>query len=287
MKVEKTKAWDWLGVAAPGALMEAKLQAHYACQFVSAFGEAYVNRKEDSTHLGMTFGSTRRALFSGVALGPRRVRMALDFQRFELYALEPGGEWAALDRFNLMGSTLESASKWMRKTSARFGFDPETLNLDFDGLPEHPLKHGGLFSFEGDEVEMVELGRYFSNAITVMGRVCSAVTGCSLIHIWPGQFDAAAVYTFTGSPGEKHTIGMGMSPGADFLAQPFFYANIFPSPDPQTLPPAPAPGVWRSEGRWTGAVLPASEIVKISSAEAQLELTERFLTESVALLRGL
>ena len=284
---DKRRAWSRLGQAPPAGLVEARLQAHYACQFVSAFGEAYIRRREDFSHLGMTLGNTRHALLSGVALGPRRVRMAMDFPRFELYALEPGGEYTALDRFNLMGATLESVSKWMRRTAARFGFDPETLRLDFAGLPEHPLRRGGAFSYNGGEADMEELGRYFFNAAAIMSQVCSSITGCSLIHVWPGHFDINAIYSFVDNPGAKHTIGIGLCPGDAYLAEPYFYANIFPPPDSSLLPAAPAPGIWRKEGRWTGTALSASEIVKLSGADEQMALTEKFLAESVAILRGL
>ena len=72
-------------------------------------------------------------------------------------------------------------------------------------------------------------------------------TGLGPIRIWPHHFDLGAIL-----PG---TIGVGLSPGDAYYAEPYFYVT---PPSPIDRGPAIAGGgFWRTDG-WTGAVLLAS-----------------------------
>jgi hypothetical protein len=44
------------------------------------------------------------------------------------------------------------------------------------------------------------------------------------------------------------SVGIGVSPGDSSYAQPYAYVSPWPYPDRATLPPAPPPGHWHTEG---------------------------------------
>ena len=286
MKRDKPAKWRLLGAVAPEKLRDARLQAHYAGQFIASFAAAYMTRREDLGHLGMSWSQGQRAFVSGVALGPRRIRMALDLPRFEIFAMEPVGTQGILERLNLKGVTLEDAAKWMRKAVARFGFDPEVMRFDIEGMPDHPLRQGEGFSFDGGEEEMEELGRYFSNADHLLAQVCSVLGECSSAQVWPGSFDISANHSFIGRLGNQGSIGMGLMPGDDYLEEPYFFVNAFPKPSHESLASQPPLGRWRND-QWTGVTLAASQITAMTNAEAQQELALRFFTTGVQLLKSL
>ncbi|MDH5511018.1 MAG: hypothetical protein OEZ32_11800 [Nitrospinota bacterium] len=287
MNRKQPQEWTRLGNVSPKRIFEARLQAHYASQIVAAFGAAYVARTEDMSHMGMTWGGGRRAFISGSASGARTLRLALDLDRFELYALEPGSEFiGVLDRFNLKGMTFPDASKWLRKTSAKFGFDPELIKIDFEGLLDHPLAGGGEFTYDGGEEDLVELGKYFSNAEYILRRVCSSTIDCSSTYVWSALLDINVMYAMEETVDKGYTLGMGLIPGDKYLAEPYFYVNRYPDLAADSLPEPPAPGAWRTRD-WTGLTLAASQIVKFHTTQEQLQLVERFLKSSTSILQNL
>jgi len=287
MKAKYPQEWVRLGGVGPGRIAEARLQAHYASQIVAAFSAAYMARTEDLSHMGMIWGGKRHAFISGAAPGARMLRMALDLDRFELYALEPGTEFiGVLDRFNLRGMTFSDASRWLRKTVAKFGFDPELIKIDFEGLLDHSLAGGGMFTYDGGEEDLVELGRYFSNAEYILRRICSASGGCSTTYVWSAQLDINVIYDMDKTAGKGYSLGMGLIPGDRYLAEPYFYTNRFPTLSSTSLPPPPEHGAWRTMD-WTGLTLPASEIVKLGTAREQMLMVESFLLSSATILRNL
>ena len=287
MRPEDSSNWTWLGSVAPKDLLEARLQTHYASQFVAAFGAAYVQRTEDMSHVGMTWGGKRHAFISGTASGARMMRMALDLSRFELYALEPGSEFiGVLDRFNLKDTTFGDAARWLRKTSAKFGFDPELIKMDFEDLLDHPLAGGGAFTYDGDEEDMAELGRYFANSNFLLKKICSQISSFSRAYVWSSHLDINVIYATEESTNRGFTLGMGMSPGDRVMGEPFFYVNRLPIIENIALPDPPANAQWRQKD-WTGLTLAASQIIQRKTAREQMEFTEDFLRSSTGILNNL
>ena len=65
----------------------------------------------------------------------------------------------------------------------------------------------------------------------------------------------------TASTGDAlRTVGVGLSPGDEFVAEPYWYVNHGPETERAELPPLAA-GEWFREG-WTGAVLRGSALMR-------------------------
>src|SRR5262249_51944288 len=137
-------------------------------------------------------------------------------------------------------------------------------------MPESPIRGGGRFL--GPSAELAELARWYDRGLDVL-----ASAPATPIRIWPHHFDLGSIiYLDAATDGRQ--IGLGLSPGDKYYAEPYFY--VTPSPTPKDARSAELPsGTWRREG-WTGAVLRGSEI----SAGAD---PKTFLHAAIAAARAL
>jgi hypothetical protein len=99
------------------------------------------------------------------------------------------------------------------------------------------------------------------------------------VRVWSHHFDLDTVIVLGG----EATIGLGLSPGDEFYAEPYLYVLPSSWPEGKEAPGLGAPAEWRTEN-WTGAVLRGSEIVKLA-AGAQSAVAERFFRSTAASLR--
>jgi hypothetical protein len=106
------------------------------------------------------------------------------------------------------------------------------------------------------------------------------------VRVWPHHVDVGSVLPLGGGHGEgAASIGVGLSPGDEAIAEPYFYVTPWPPPPADSLPELPAGGRWRREG-WTGAVLTGSEIVAAGGGAAQAAEASTFLDGTVEALRA-
>ena len=284
-KLEGSEGWTLLGEVDPARVLDAANQAHYAIHFVSSFAEKYIYSKKDYSHMGLKWNNAGKEVVSGVAFGARKVRMALNLSKFEFYILGPDqGTLGVLDRFNLNGKTLGQASQWFMKTVTRFGFDPELVSLDFDSMPEHKLKSGHIFTYDGGEPELEEISAYLSNTHLLLHEICSKIELCSPIHIWSNRFEIGSVIVEQDGSGNDRTIGLGFVPLDVEIKEPYFFVSVYPAPE-GPLPASPkGSGIWNSEG-WTGFRLDAANVVKTGDSPSQFGQVKEFMLSSIKALR--
>ncbi len=107
------------------------------------------------------------------------------------------------------------------------------------------------------------------------------------MRVWPHHFDVGSVLPLGAQQGEDApSIGIGLSPGDEGIAEPYFYSTLWPAPDTESLPPLPAGGRWNRDG-WTGAVLTGSAITAAGDGAVQAAEAGAFLTSAVEVLRDL
>jgi hypothetical protein len=152
-------------------------------------------------------------------------------------------------------------------------------------LPEHPFGAGAAFGAP-DDGSLLELARWFGNAEALLRSVASGWPGSAPVRVWPHHFDVGSVLPLDSAPGEEApSIGVGLSPGEEGIAEPYFYVTPWPPPpSAESLPELPAGGHWHRTG-WTGALLTGSEILAERGGAAQAAAASAFLTGAVELLR--
>jgi hypothetical protein len=150
-------------------------------------------------------------------------------------------------------------------------------------IPEHPVGSGAPFT-TGADGALAELARWFTVGDGLVRAVAAGWPGAAPVRVWPHHFDVGSVLPLGGGKGAP-TIGVGLSPGDEEIAEPYLYVTPLPRPPADSLPELPAGGRWHREG-WTGAVLTGTEIVAAGSGAAQTALASAFLTRTAEMLRA-
>jgi hypothetical protein len=88
------------------------------------------------------------------------------------------------------------------------------------------------------------------------------------------------------SAADAPSVGIGLSPGDEGIAEPYFYVTPWPPPPPaEELPRLSTGGRWHRAG-WTGAVLTGSDLVAKGDGAAQAAAAKTFLAGAVQVLRA-
>jgi hypothetical protein len=277
--------WQELGAVAPAALGPARKQAHWAAQVISAVGETFLPHVLDTSHTAMAWDAGLAALAGSAIPGAGARRLALRVRDLTLLLVDAGGATASGQP--LGGLTLAEACGWASQAVGAHMRSGRVRALVHPGyeLPPHPLAGGG--RFEVDPAPQAELARWYANADLELRAFAGRTPGAGGVLCWPHHFDIASlVVVETDAAGEAtKTIGVGLSPGDGFVAEPYWYVNHGPEAEDPVLP-ALAAGEWFTDG-WTGAVLRGSELVAAGGGPAQRSRLRAYLASAVAASREL
>jgi hypothetical protein len=284
-----TVTWEEIGRAQPQTLTEARLQLHYAIQFIAATGAALAEPLPDYSHTSLVWDPTLEVFVGAPIRAAQPFRVALDPITLTAVLVDRQGD--TLASFPLHSRTLAEGLQWHQAEVTCLGADGSTVELlsypaDF---PEHGLARGATFDASQAEAERQELSYYYANTDRLLQGIVDAADDASPVCIWPHHFDMATLISLPGyQQGEPTTIGIGLSPGDSSYNEPYWYVSPYPYPSLEVLPPLDGKGVWHTQ-HWVGAVLTASQLTG-KSAQAQAEQVRQFLRSaeqvSTALLQG-
>jgi hypothetical protein len=244
-------AWTQLGAIDPKALAEARLQAHHAAQWLTRAARANLSPRLDDSHTNLGWDDQLGALQSrdldASDAGP--FRFGLRVAPLTLLVMQ--GD-TILDELALDGKRDADAGAWIDQHAAASGLRaPSSAILPYV-IPNHPVAAGGRYSCASHEAEFAELARWIAAADDILqetrAKLAQTGTGPSAVRCWPHHFDMATLLSMkTGDPETAPSIGIGMSPGDDYYAQPYFYVSPWPRPPASALPDPPAPGHWHTK----------------------------------------
>jgi hypothetical protein len=226
----------------PTGLVAARLELHYAAQIVAACADAWLPERADDGHTAMRWESP--IMVGG--LSPTEVAIGIRAVDFSVTA------WIddTLETFPLAGKTLAEAMVW---ADSRFGPPRGARKRDYD-LPASPLASGG--RFVGYESELAELARWYDFGLDVV-KTAVAGTRSTEILIWPHHFDLGTIL-YLDPADDTRQIGVGLSPGDGYYAEPYVY--VTPSPlTTKQFPALAGGGFWHTD-TFIGAVLTASTL---------------------------
>ncbi|MEO1019859.1 MAG: hypothetical protein AAFY56_19530, partial [Pseudomonadota bacterium] len=254
-------AWRPLGAVHPKALSEARIQAHYAVQRVSAPATVLINATPDWSYTALTWNETHRALVShilpsGTVLGLRLPDLTI----IEIH------DQAVVHEYDLAGRSHTDIDLYLAVHLEAFGLKSADLsNVTYADMPDHVVAQCGHYDPNGLASEFEELANWFGNASAVLEIVreelATATPGPSPVYCWPHHFDIATLVMFdAGDPEQARSIGIGMSPGDRSYDQPYYYVNPWPPISTDDLPAIPEPGHWHTAG-FVGAVATGEHIL--------------------------
>jgi hypothetical protein len=252
-------------------LSEARLQAHYAVQWLARSARAFVPPQPDDNHTNLGWddaldGFTTHALKDDLRLGLRIADLTLALPSVQ---------------YPLNGRSDAQARQWLGEQLDGQGLDARALDLPSPyEMPEHAVATEAGYDTAGLADALADLAAWFANANSSLGRVTRQMIERKLapspVRCWPHHFDLASLISFPGRTGETAFVGVGLSPGDTHYDEPYFYVTIYPQPDTMTLPPLSL-GHWHDH-EFVGAIAPAHLIVMAHDPKAA---TDDFLQNAV------
>ena len=274
--------WQRLGEPPPDALVDARLQLHWAAQIPASVGYTYLDPVPDWSHVSLSWHADGCVLASGPTPGDAPCRAALRPADLTLLLLDAHN--VAVAAFPLDGRTLNEGYSWLATVLAEHsgGALNEPLVRPDHEMPPHPVGDGGAFS-RTPAPAFAEMARWFADAHLLLEAVRAVEPAASPVRCWPHHFDLAVLLTLDpdAAPEKARSIGVGMEPGDGSYAEPYWYVTPWPYPEHPTLPPLDGGGHWHTEG-WTGAVLTARALVGEGRAAAQTRRVSDFVTSALA-----
>lgn len=279
-----------LGRVAPNELVRERIALHWAVQPLAAAADAVLGTWPDHGQNTFAWSDAREALV-GHDLGDG-LRLALEPDALQVLLLD-AGERVVWER-TLIDATLDEALASIVEALREHGIDASGATLDAvravdrdrtnDDLPDHPVRAGGTFA-PGDDAARAQIGSWFAAARRALLDVTGGEEHASEPRVWPHHFDLGQLVLLDPERGAERgrTIGLGLSPGDAYLAEPYLYVNPYPRPVGVELPDVDG-GRWETHA-FLGAVLPASEALA-SDGGAELAMV-RFVSSAYSLCGAL
>ena len=269
-----TSHWRALGRVDFARLREARMQAHYAAQWLARAARGYIPPQPDDGHTNLGWdngfdGFTTHPLQAGIRIGLRMPDLTL--------ALLESGQ--IVRSFPLHGRTEAEAREWLggQMATLKLAAGAPDSPLPYT-LPAHPLSRGGRYDAATLAEPLCELAAWYANGFCALGSVMQRLVARGLpspeIRCWPHHFDLDCLTSISnGGGGTTPTMGAGFSPGDHYYDEPYFYVSLYPRPDSSLLPDLHALGHWHMQD-FLAALAPASRILARKERQAE---TEAFL----------
>ena len=261
-------AWQWQKLKGIDRLIlrEARLQAHYALQWLARAARAYVAPRPDDGHTNLGWddrlpGFVAHPLPGGRVLGLNTATLTLHLSG------EPGR--ASERSIGLGGHRDADIRAWLGEELAAGGLDARALDAPLPyQLPDHPLGHGAAYRTADLGEALAELVAWYANADGILGearrRIVARGVAAPPVRCWPHHFDLDSLIALVPAP---RTVGLGFSPGDEYYEQPYFYVSAYPPPDVTTLPALPSLGHWHTHD-FTAAVAIADRLTAAADPRA-------------------
>jgi hypothetical protein len=261
-------------------LRAARLEAHYAAQWLGRLGGAFIPPQPDYSHTSMNWdeslsGFTTNALKDGTRFGVRIGDLTFVFL---------GKDGKRTESYPLGGHTDKDVREMLGRELGKRGLDVRALDkIAPYEIPPHAIAEGAPYELLKVSGFLGELARWFSDAHAALDKIRRDMTARSLsaspVRCWPHHFDIATLISLDEGGGEHgRSVNAGLSPGDEHYDEPYYYVSPHPYPAPAALSALRSPlGHWHTRD-FTAAIAPASKIVASKERKAE---TEAFLHEAV------
>jgi hypothetical protein len=253
-------------------LHAARMQAHYAAQWLARASRAYGPAQPDDRHVSFEWDDA----FAGFVTYPLPDGARLGLRLADLTLALLGGEPQELA---LDGRAEVEIRDWL---AGRFGaakLDARKLDTPLPyTIPEHALALGARYSLDELREAFRTLALWGANGHAALTAMQNDITARKLkappVRCWPHRFDFDCPVAL----GRGRTMGAGFCFGDEFCDEPYFYVSMWPEPSIPHLPLLPAMAHWHTY-KFLAAMAPAH---KILAAHDQGSYVRTFLDVAVA-----
>ncbi|MEL6447247.1 MAG: hypothetical protein AAFQ62_04790 [Pseudomonadota bacterium] len=240
----------------PKALTPARALCHAAIQWPSRAARANLPATDDDGHSNLGWHQDLTALVGHPLAEAPGPQLGFRFSDHHLIWLESG---AVADALDCADQTDAALTTWCNAHLAASGLRgvehaeiPYSLDrVDFAGFVD-----------TGVQAQSGALGAWYGAAQVALNAVVLAYRDRAVIapslRCWPHHFDLGVLFALDeADPEHARSVGMGLSPGDESYAEPYYYCT--PWPTPELLPDAPDRMHWHREG-FVSMVMPATRI---------------------------
>jgi hypothetical protein len=249
-------AWSLLRKPEPTALAAARLLAHRAVQWPARAALANLKPLPDDSHTSLAWDPEMAALLGQPLKGGARVGLHVGTQELVFVKAR------RTETFAMIGRPDNEAGTWLDAQLAAEGLKPATgTKLPYELPP-------ALFARPAQEaMNFATLSVWFAAGAEVLEELRTKHKRLKPgpARCWPHHFDLAVLIALD----KARSIGIGLSPGDEYYAQPYFYLSPYPRPATENLPPLPPGGRWHAKG-FFGAVAPATDLLALEDPRAGL-----------------
>lgn len=257
-------AWSLLRNPEPTALAAARALAHRAVQWPARAARANLEPTPDDSHTSLSWDPIMAALLSqplggGARVGLRVAVLELVFTK-----------GARTEACALAGKPDAEVGNWLDGKLAGEGLKPAYgTKLPYELPP-------ALFARAADEApRLAALAVWFAAGAELLEELRQKhqrfKPGPTPVRCWPHHFDIAMVVELDDAKAESaRSIGIGVSPGDDYYAQPYLYLSPTPRPHTDNLPALPPGGRWHTKD-FFGAVATATDILALPDPRTGLD----------------
>jgi len=257
--------WIKLDKINSGDIAPTREALHRAMQLVSAAPRSFLPPLEHDETASLHWNEKKRRLESQY-FGPKlNVQSSIDFASFKIMLLV---EEIVFDEISLHKKSFDQVKEWFRNTLYKIKLDPNQYVVD---LPYTlPAFHSGLeapFDYY-DKNAFHSFSILYHNTNLMLNQISEDKIGKKLkVKVWPHHFDMAILHYLNA----EDSVGLGLAPGDDYYAQPYFYVTPYPYPPDHTIEETnPIVGHWHTEG-FKALILTYDQLFKeIEELEAQL-----------------
>jgi hypothetical protein len=254
--------WQWHSLKGldHAALREARLQAHYAVQWLARAARGYVVPRPNDGHTNLGWddalgGFTTHPLPQGAVIG-------LDLAALTL-SLWSGSDRAGAQSLSLDGRRDAEVRGWFGGALGALGLDAKALDAPSPyAMPDHPIAHGAAYAAAANRAALAEHVAWYANAHSILRETQEGLRARGIaappVRCWPHHFDLDSLVSL-GSGASARSVGLGFCPGDDYYDEPYFYISAYPPPAVATLPALPPIGHWHTH-HFTSAVTLADRI---------------------------
>ena len=216
-------------------LAEARLQAHYAVQWLARAARAYIPPQPDDGHTSLRWDH------DALTTQPFKDGARLSLHIADLTLALHGGD-GAVQSVSLGGRTDREARAWLGERLAARDLDAKALDTPAPyQIPAHALAGDARYDTAGSADALAMLAAWYADANFLLDRLQRKLMERNLapspVACWPHHFDLAILVTLPKpNPEQTGYVGAGLSPGDDYYDEPYFYVSVYPKPDPAALP---------------------------------------------------
>jgi len=262
------------------ALVEARQQLHHAAQLVAAAGRSYVEPRDDDAHATLGWNHELKALVSlPLSSGASTLGVALLVERAALAVLDAQGR--LVRALPVVERVRPELAGWVRAQIAILGLPAARYQFATPyELPEHPVAGRRRYLLQHPE-DWPELARWFALGQRLLDHWRERLPGADAVRCWPDRLELR----FQAPLESGRRLQLGFSPGDEAIDEPYVSVRVLPEPPAvQALGALACEGHWQ-EGRWTGACLRGSTLLR--ARPPLLERASEFVGSAVAALSRL